>query len=286
MPHPDSPSTERDRLIGVMDAYLAALAGKDPARLRLAPDFRSTEDTQRLPLGSGVWRTLRGREPGGQYFVDEETGQVEWWGVVEEMGRTAMLSVRLGVRGQAIGEAETIVTRKGAFFDPPAILVDASATFHRVLPESERSPREALIRAADLYFDGIELGDGARIPVRDDCRRLVNGVVDSLDDPATVDPAERHRALPVARQITEGHYRYIEALRARRYPIVDVGRGVVVCHLVFDHPGDLARPGGDFPIRSPNSMVFTEAFKVVGGVIEEIWALGSSPLPYGAGTGW
>lgn len=279
-------ATERDRLIGVIDGYLDALFSRDPGRLRLAPSFRSTEDTQPIPLGTGTWRTFRGRQSGGQYFADEEAGQVEYWGVVEEMGQPAILSVRLRIEGRVISEAETIVTRKGAFFDPPAVLADASSTFHRMLPEAERVSRSELIRAANLYFDGIEQFDGDRIPVRPECRRLVNGVVDSLDDPDTVDWAERHRALPVAQQITEGHYGYIEALRDRRYPIVDRARGIVVCHLVFDHPGDLARPGGDFPIKSPNSMVFTEAFKVVGGQIEEIWALGTSPLPYGSGTGW
>jgi hypothetical protein len=33
-------------------------------------------------------------------------------------------------------------------------------------------------------------------------------------------------------------------------------------------------------------MLFTEAFKIVGGEIEEIWALGTAPLPYGSGSGW
>jgi hypothetical protein len=67
---------------------------------------------------------------------------------------------------------------------------------------------------------------------------------------------------------------------------VDEARGLVVCHLVFDHPGDLARAAGDLPFRSPNSMVFTEAFKIVDGLIEEIWALGTAPLPFGIELGW
>jgi hypothetical protein len=202
------------------------------------------------------------------------------------MGVPAMLAVRLKIADGLIAESESIVTRAGAFFHPSAILEDASATFHRQLRPAERASRDDLVGIANLYFDAIEQSDGSLVPVRGDCRRLVNGVTDSLDDPDSPPPGEEHRALPVAQQIDEGHYAYIEALRDRRFPIVDVDRGIALCHLLFDHPGDRPRPGGDLPIRVPNSMLFTEAFKIVGGTIEEIWALGSTPLPYGSSSGW
>jgi len=224
-------------------------------------------------------------EEGGHYFADPERGEVEYWGVMEEMGRRAILSVRLKIEAQRFAEAEAIVTRQGPFFDPDRVL-EKDEDFHRVLPAHERASRAELIRAADLYFDGIELQDGSRVPVEDDCRRLVNGAVDSVDEEENLIPGEEHRALGVAQQIDEGHYAYIEALRDRRYPIVDVERGLVLCQLVFDHPGGRLRAGRDLPISSPNSMVFTEVFKVVGGTIEEIWALGTMALPYGSGSGW
>jgi len=277
---------ERARLVAAMDSYLEALTARDPSRLRLAPNLKATDDTQAIPPGSGLWRTIRGRTPGGHYFVDVERGQVEHWGVIDENGRPAMLAARIKAGGRTIEEIETIVTRPGAFFNPDALLEDASETFHRVLRPEERSSRAELERAVHIYFDAIERGDGSIIPVEGDCRRLVNGVTDSLDDPGRVPAGEEHRALPVARQITEGHYGYIEALRDRRFPIMDVARGLVVCHVIFDHPGDLPRPGGDLPIASPNSMLFTEIFKVVGGKIEEIWALGTNALPYGIASGW
>ncbi len=81
------------------------------------------------------------------------------------------------------------------------------------------------------------------------------------------------------------HYAYIEALRARRYPVVDEARGLVVAHVVFDHPGDLPRADGMLPFRSPNSMLAFEAFKVRGGVLQEVWAIGTA-LRYGIGSGW
>jgi hypothetical protein len=275
----------RDGLIALARRYLAALAAREPGALPLTPQFRSTEDTVELPLGSGVWRTIRGLREGGHFFADTERDEVEYWGVFDEMGQPAILAVRLRAEGERLAEAETIVTRRGPFFDPERVL-EPGKSFHRVLDPAERCSRAELVRAADLYFDAIEQQDGSLVPVEGRCRRLVNGAVDSMDAEENLIPGEEHRALSVAQQIDEGHYAYIERLRDRRFPIADVERGLVVCHLVFDHPGDRLRAGRDLPIRSPNSMVFTEVFKVVAGRIEEIWALGTAPLPYGSGAGW
>lgn len=273
----------RTRLTAAMDEWLAALDAHEPGRLRLSPGFRYTEDGQAIAPGTGTWRTFRGRRPGGHTFVDPERDQIEYWGVFEEMGRTVMAAIRLRVSGRTVVEAETIVTRPGAFFEPDAVIAEAP---HFHAPVATPADREALIAAVHGYFDAIERSDGSMVSVREDCRRLVNGVVDSADDLSRVERGEEHRALGVSRQITDGHYAYIEALRDRRFPIVDVARGLVVCHLVFDHPGDLPRAGGDLIIRSPSSMLFTEVFKIIDGRIDEIWALGSGAIPYGSRIGW
>jgi hypothetical protein len=277
---------ERRRLIGLMNDYLSALTLRNPGRLPLAPHARSTEDTQELPLGSGIWRTARALKPGGQYFVDPAEGQVEFWGVIDEQGKPAIISVRLKIEGRLIGEVETLVTRGGEYFDPPRILADETDTFHAVLPPDERPPREELVRAANQYFDAIERSDGSMVSIADDCQRLVNGTVDSLDARDHLDETNRYRGLGVVEQLSQRHYAYIEAIRARRYPIVDTARAIVVGHVLFDHPGDLARAGGTLPFTSPNTMMFTEAFKVVGGRIQAIWALGTRLLPYGIAAGW
>jgi hypothetical protein len=268
-----------------MDRYLAALDARDVGQLLVGPRLRYTENTRELPLGSGLWRTIRGRKAGGHTFVDGERGQVEYWGVVDEMGAEAMFGVRLRVEGRLITEVETLVVRGGGSFFEPAVVVGPHPAFHEVLPSGERTPRARLIEIANLYFDAIEQSDGSRLPVADDCRRLVNGVVDSMLDPREAPAGEGHRALGVAEQMTARHYAYIEALRARRFPIVDEARGLVVCHVLFDHPGDLERADGALPFRSPNSMLAFEAFKARRGVLEEVWAIGTA-LPYGIDAGW
>ncbi len=277
---------ERERLIGVMNNYLAALEAHDVGRLKTGATLRYTENTRALPLGSGLWRTICGRRPGGHYFADVDRGQVEFWGVVDEMGADAIYGVRLREEGRLITEIETVVVRgKRSNFFEPDVVAEENPGFHKELAPAERTPRERLIEIVNLYFDAIELSDGDRVPVTDDCRRLVNGTLDSVMDPNQLDTLQAHRALKVAEQMTAGHYAYIEALRARRFPVVDEARGLVLCHLLFDHPGDLKRADGELPWRHPDSTLAFEVFKVRGGVLEEVWAIGTG-LPYGIDAGW
>jgi len=271
-----------------MRRYLEALDARDISKLQLAPTLRCTENTSEVAIGTGSWRTIRERLPGGHYFVDVDRGQVEYWGCVKEMGSLAIYAVRLQVLGRLIGEIETLVVRgTGRYFEPDAVL-SAPSAFHEVIAPEERVSRERLIQVANLYFDGIELDDGSRVPVADSCKRLVNGIVDSKMDPAELaklDRSEAHRGLGVAEQMTAGHYAYIEQLRARRFPVVDEARGIVMAHVMFDHPGDLKRTDGEIPMKSPNSMLAYEVFKVRNGILDEVWAIGGA-LPYGMGCGW
>jgi hypothetical protein len=91
--------------------------------------------------------------------------------------------------------------------------------------------------------------------------------------------------MPVKAQITAGPYSYIEQLRSRRFPIIDEERGLVMAHVLFDHPGDLKRSDGMLPFKSPNTMLCYEVFKVRAGLIEAVWAIGGA-LPYGISSGW
>jgi len=279
------PATEHARLSALMQGYLAALVAREARPLRPGARLRCTENTCELPPGSGVARTIRALKPGGHTFVDAAHGQVEYWGAIDEMGAEAIFGVRLRVEGLLVSEIETLVVRGGGSFFEPSVVTSPAPQFHSIIPPAERTPRQELIDIANVYFDAIERSDGTRLPVADDCVRLVNGVTDSRMDAAAVDPAEAHRSLGVAEQMSARHYAYIEALRARRYPVVDEARGIVVAHVMFDHPGDLPRADGTLPFRAPNSMLAFEAFKVRGGVLREVWAIGTA-LPYGIGSGW
>jgi len=275
---------ERQRLISIMDAYLAALLARNFSGLKLASNFKHTENGIPLPLGAGMVRTIRSKRDGGQYFVDVATGQIEHWGVVVEDAGDAILGVRLRVEGLLISEIETLRVGNTDPYYFPHVVLKEDPSFHEIIPAEQRSSREELIEIAHRYFDAIEHNDGSMVSVKGDCQRLVNGTEDTVAV-GELGEGHEHRALSVQDQITGGHYAYIEGLRARRFPLVDEERGLVLGHVLFDHPGDLPGPNGVVPFGTPNSMIAYEVFKVKSKSVEAVWAICYS-VPYGSASGW
>lgn len=125
-------TSDRHVLVDTADRYLDALVAPETGRLPLAPSVRFTENGQTLPLGAGLWRTARGRLPGGQYFADPEAGEVAFRGAVDEMGTPAILALRLRVERGLVSEVESLVLRQAAFPRQGAFLFD---------PAGPRPPR-------------------------------------------------------------------------------------------------------------------------------------------------
>jgi hypothetical protein len=86
---------------------------------------------------------------------------------------------------------------------------------------------------------------------------------------------------------------YIGRLWPRRYEVVDEQKGLVFAFPMFQHPGMSAPvrvvgvPGVDsLPLgRSSSNMQAGEIFKIVGGKIVSVEAMGAF-LPYGTRSGW
>jgi hypothetical protein len=156
------------------------------------------------------------------------------------------------------------------------------------VPEAERSTREELVRIADGYFETIERNDGTiRTRFHPHCNRVENGVQTTNN---------QGFPLPIARlgceaQFALGWYRYDDALRARRFPLVDVERGIVLAHGFIDHSGRL----GEYeltdgtkvssPVRRPHSYYLAEAFKIRDGAIEQVEAVFHT-VPYRMPSPW
>lgn len=276
---------ERLRLRGIMDGYLAAFAKHDFRDVKFATNLKSTDNGVNIPVGLGLSRTVCSLKKGGQYFVDASQGQIEFWGVIDEMGKDTIFGVRLKVEGTLISEVERLGVRNTDPYYFPEVILSADEGMHEVVPERSRSSREDLIQFANDYFNAIEQTDGAIVNVRDDCQRLVNGAEDTVTDVSELSATDIHRGMSVQAQITEGYYAYIEGLRARRFPIVDVERGLVVAHLLFDHPGNIPKPSKDIPFGQPNSMIAFEVFKVIDREIHKVWAICYSTT-YGSASGW
>lgn len=283
---------DRAALYAVLDAYLAALAVRDPARVEWAPRVRNTENNVALMLGDGLWGTIAALGHYDLRFADTGTGQVGYFGTVDEPGETSGFTLRLKVEPDgAISEVETLVVRQsdsGIKFLPQ--LFEDKPILNAIVPPAERSPRARLIDLANGYFSTLQLNDGTILTkFAPTCERVENGL-------RTTNNPDFAKIVPVSAQGCEaqfrsGNYRYDDRLRGRRFPLVDEERGLVLAGGFIDHSGRLGEyrlTDGTLvtsPVRRPHSFYLLELFKIRGGAIEQIEA-NFITVPYNMPSPW
>lgn len=284
-PQPNASRADCSRacLLEVLGSYLDALVKHDPSTLPVAQNLRVTENGQEIKLGDGLWKTASGFSY-RQSFVDPATGQAGFFGVAEEENTAgeAIFAMRLKVVGRKIAEVETLVARKGAhpIFSPEALLTP-KAVWNDSLAANERSPRTAMVAAANSYFEGIQVHKPEIIPFHPDCIRTENGTQTTSNPPR----------FPLSCRDSIAGLSYISHVRDRRYPIVDPERGLVFAIVQFDIPGNLAStpPTADAQLqtrlREPRSLLLFELFKIENGRIREIEAFMTNEK-YGSLTAW
>ena len=305
---------DRVCLHGLMDEYLAALVAHDPSRLRTTPGAKFTENTNRMALGDGLWHTIDGLGTFKLYIEDPQSRQAAFYGTVKENGVTALLGVRLKESGRRLAEIETFVVREASGihgeFDR---LVKADPLWEQSIPSRERSSREAMIRIANRYFEGILQGNGAIVPFAEDFSRDENGL-----QTASGSADASHGAQSQAAQFSSKRFNYIHEITDRRFLLVDPERGLVYAVVMFQHPGNIktdlfaaprsgtgagtgagsgaagSRPAAAagtiaphrFSLASyPNTTEIVELFRIRGGMIHRIFAY-VSLLPYRQRPGW
>lgn len=266
-------------LIGHTRDYMQALATRNPAKAGFAPNVRFTENNVELVAGKeGLWATISAVPAPGLEVADTTTGEAAWIGAVEEHGLPVYYGMRLKVRQHLIVEVETVVVRTTGlplpFGDVKKLVHDPA--FAQVLPEAERRPRERLVAVANSYFSTVELNDGMVFaPFDDECGRLENGILTTAGGTGSSGDI----AQGCEKQFKLGIYRINKRVRERRYPIVDVERGVVVATGFFDHANEFDRykttDGVERKtlLKWPNSISLVEAFKIRNGRIYRIEAV-------------
>jgi hypothetical protein len=285
------PQADRAALCAHAEAYLDALAARDPSRLPWAEQVVFSENNVQLAIGDGTWNTASGRRDYDLKMADPATGQVGWFGVIEEHGRPAIMALRLRIDGGRIAEAEAIVTRKVE--NSPFPSIDTYVTPRPLMladvPVTQRTPRERMIALADGYFDTLQLNDGKLFThFTEDCERIENGM-QTTHNPSF--PNYPIAALGCREQFEKGQYKYDDRLRGRRFPLVDEEKGLVLAGGFIDHCGklvDFAWTDGT-PVRSffhfPHSYCLLEAFKIVDGSIAGIEAV-FIDVPYHMPSPW
>jgi hypothetical protein len=280
----------RAELYEVLDGYLDALRQRDANAVEWATDPLTSENNVMLEVGDGLWGTI---EEIGAYrlrFADPATGHVGYFGTVREPAEESGFTVRLKVDAKLrIQEAETIVVRQsdsGIKFENPRYWDKP------ILNANAESPvvRDEMLRLSNGYFDTLQLNDGAiHTRFHPDCNRVENGVQTTRNPEfAQIVPVS---ALGCEEQFRMGNYRYDDRLRARRFPLVDEERGLVLAFGFIDHSGRLAEyqltDGRTVrsPVRRPHSFYLAELFKIDHGMICQIEA-NFITVPYNMPSPW
>jgi len=276
-------------LEGFAHRYMDGLVHHDVSHVPFAPNVRFTENDVPLGVGDGLWGSISSASQSPLLATDEVTGNVAWFGTVEEHGVPAYYAMRLKVAGQRITEVETVVDRKtqwpSAFGDPAKLVHDPA--FAEVLPSDERRERERLRDVVNGYFSTVERNDGELLTQFDpDCQRIENGISTTRGSFGAAAVAQGCEA-----QFRLGLYRINKRVRERRYPLIDEKRGIVVATGFFDHDNTFDRykttDGKEHRtlLKWPNSLSLMEAFKIKNGRIYRVEAV-FTYVPYFLHSPW
>jgi hypothetical protein len=290
---PVPPVCDRACLEGFIDKYLQALVAHDPARLPLVRDVKFTENGSNLKLGDGLWGTV---EALGDYkltFVDPETSEAGAFVTVKESGRQALVAVRLHIQSaQNISQIETLVSRitpGQGIGGGRAPVMTRKPVFYQDVAPADRADRARLQAITDSYFEGLEHATDKLTPFDPNCQRIENGAITS-GDPAAQGAMQK---MTCGAQFATGFSPFITAVRERRYPIMDVQKGLGFALVFFDHAGkikDVKMNDGTTlhvppPFDAPFTLQIFELFKIEKGRIVRVEAVINS-VPYGMASGW
>src|SRR3954462_12842586 len=85
---------DRACLKTTLDQYLTAVVQHKPATAPLSVGFRQTENAMVKRLGTGLWESTKGLGKLQLRFFDPETGHAAYFGTLDEMNGTAIVTLR------------------------------------------------------------------------------------------------------------------------------------------------------------------------------------------------
>jgi hypothetical protein len=259
---------DRTCLTTLLNQYLAAVVKHDPAAAPLFVGFRQTENAVVVLPGNGLWKSVTALGKVQRRYPDPVTGQIAYFGTIEEGAAQAVVTLRLRVEDRRITEAEWILARQGEWgpngpngnvFNPDTLA--ANPPPERVVPKDQRASRAALLAIANSYFDGLSTHDGNIIHHHPGCVRIENGtVMTGRAGRGGAPPGDCSSGLETIN---------ISLVAGRRYPIVDEETQVVLALATF-----MRKPGT--PTRRN---MFSEWFFIDGNKIRTIYAAMFYPTP-------
>ncbi|MDE3168576.1 MAG: hypothetical protein KGL75_00410, partial [Acidobacteriota bacterium] len=281
---------DRACLNGFVDKFLAALQAHDPSKLPHSANLRYSENNVMLKLGDGLWATADGVGAYKIYIDDPTTGEVGYYGVIDENHTPDILGARLKVVNRQVTEIEVLVARPQSAKGPFAAEgLKEKPIFNEDVPPGERLPRAKMIALANGYFDTIQKNTGKiYTSFAPDCQRVENGMITANNPNAQGVPHMGCEA-----QLKTGLLRFVTRCRDRRFVVVDQQKGLVLMNGFFDHAGtdDTFKlvDGTTYqvkpPFDRPFSFVMFELFKIDRAQLRQIEAV-IVTVPYHMPTPW
>jgi len=226
------PPCDRTCLEQWVDRYLEALVAHDPAKIPITDDAMSFQNGQPVKPGDGSWQTVQSLGAYKHYIADPETRQVAFIGTVRENDAEALLTLRLKIDADSVGEAELVITHDPQGAAKFAELGKPDADWLRTVPAKDRVSREVLTATADKYFQAMERNDGKGDYsfFADDCKSLQTFAYS--DDAGFV-------ALDCRERFQTGLLGVVTRVRDRRHEVIDVERQAMFSIASLDHDGTI-----------------------------------------------
>jgi hypothetical protein len=293
---------DRAALLKLADTYLAALIAHDPGKVPLAGDVKVVENVTRIKAGEGLWKTA-GSPPTEFKIVaaDPVTQEVGALVVMQNDGKASQVGIRLKVVNGRIVEAEHLVV---AIRDPSnPNLQKPRPAFPLEIPDEYADSHGRMIHIAKSYYDALDNNNGHLAPFAPDCERHENGFrtapfggpsLGGAIPGAAPRPPGLMGMQDCTSQMDSGAFQYITTIEDRRVEIADTVTGLAIGFSHFHHPmtekkfkitGNPDRTESDMSNQKPFDMPAMHVFKIWGGQLHEIEAIGIS-LPYNSPTGW
>ena len=238
---------DRECLRSALMRYMNAVVDNAPQNAGIIVGFRQTENAEIKPLGTGTWQTVTGLGDVQRHYLDPVSGQAAYFGLIEESGKQAVVSVRVKVVAGQITEAEWYIGREGqpgmagdpapdgsgaAPYDPANFIANPPPP-ERNVPPGSRLSRESLLGVTNSYFDAIAAHDPAVMMSHPNCERIENGrQITGRPLPEGSSDGYQGRTNCSSGIGRTGRLN-IALVTARRYPVVDEQQQVVMGMGVF-----------------------------------------------------
>jgi hypothetical protein len=290
-------SCDRRCLEGHIEKYLSALSAHDSSSLPVTDGTVYVENSQFLPLDTGLWRTAGAPGKYRHTFSDHSNGQVGTITTLTENGQQIIYVVRLKIEENGtISEIESQVTRDAVGAQRYENMTVPEAVWLEPVPVTQRIPRARLIAQTDKYYSGMERNDphGNYSFFDKDCNRLEDGLQTTNQkngDPYGHSNDTAFTSLGCEAQFQTGFLGFVTKIRDRRYAVVDEERQAVLAMTIFDHNGTVRRlpsvNGTSSPIPPyfdvPRTLAASEAFRLREEKLYRI-EMTLTEVPYGQRT--